>query len=41
MTLENADNDPQQSADIWELLYYVIEMLLEMEADNARREEEK
>lgn len=41
MTLENADNDSQQSADIWELLYYVIEMLLEMEADNARREEEK
>lgn len=41
MTLENADHNPEQSADIWELLYYLIEMLLEMEADNAKRKEEK
>ena len=41
MTLEKAGNVSEQSVDIWEFRYTLIETLLAMEADNARRELEE
>ena len=41
MTLEKAGNVSEQSVDIWEFRYNLIETLLAMEADNARRELEE
>ena len=41
MTLEKADNVSEQSVDVWEFRYNLIETLLAMEADNARRELEE
>jgi len=41
MTLEKADDVFERSVDIWEFRYNLIETLLAMEADNARRELEE
>lgn len=41
MTLEKAGNVSEQSVDIWGFRYDLIETLLAMEADNARRELEE
>jgi len=37
---ENINNVSERQIDVWEFRYNLLEILLAMEADNTRREEE-